>query len=186
LPPWAGFNGYEASEAPIVGRTPLLRLDGERRHVHAVPTGPQGGVIYRYAYETGSGSDRESVDLIVVQTLPAAGFPHFRVEPRHGAPSGVSARCERDVELESAEFTERHRLTVDDRCAPERIRRLFEPDLIVWWLENAGDTLVECEMGTLVVGSTTAGSWADLDRLVEIARHVGERVIEAGLAVLRP
>ena len=97
LDAWAAFNGYEPMPAPAVGRTPLLRLDGARRHVHAVPVGPQGGAIYRYGYTAGGGGDSTPVELTVVQALFAAGFPRLRVEARDGAPAGVAAHGDRLV-----------------------------------------------------------------------------------------
>jgi hypothetical protein len=77
LDAWAAFNGYEPMPAPAVGRTPLLRLDGARRHVRAVPVGPQGGAIYRYSYTAVGGGDSTPVELTVVQALSPPAFPGF-------------------------------------------------------------------------------------------------------------
>ena len=185
LDAWAAFNGYEPMPAPAVGRTPLLRLDGARRHVHAVPVGPQGGAIYRYGYTAGGRGDSTSVELTVVQALFAAGFPRLRVEPRDGAPSGIAAHGLREVDLESSEFAARFRLAVDADADPRLVLALFQPDLIVWWVEHAAGMLIEYELGTLVAAGADAARWADFEALVEVAEHVGDRLVAAGLSALR-
>jgi hypothetical protein len=185
LDAWAAFNGHEPTPAPVVGRTPLLRLDGVRGHMHAVPVGPRGGAIYRYGYTAASGGDSTPVELTVVQALFAAGFPRLRVEPRHGAPAGITAHGLREVDLESAEFAARFRLTVDADADPQLVLALFEPDLIVWWAEHAAGILIEYELGTLVVAGADAARWADFEALVEVAEHVGNRLVAAGLSALR-
>lgn len=185
LDAWAAFNGYEPMPAPAVGRTPLLRLDGARRHVRAVPVGPQGGAIYRYSYTAGGGGDSTPVELTVVQALFAAGFPRLRVEPRDGAPAGVAAHGLREVDLESAEFAARFRLAVDADADPRLVLALFQPDLIVWWVEHAAGMLIEYELGTLVAAGADAARWADFEALVEVAEHVGDRLVAAGLSALR-
>jgi hypothetical protein len=160
-------------------------LDGARRHVHAVPVGPQGGAIYRYGYTAGGGGDSTPVELTVVQALFAAGFPRLRVEPRDGAPAGVAAHGLREVDLESAEFAARFRLAVDADADPRLVLALFQPDLIVWWVEHAAGMLIEYELGTLVAAGADAARWADFEALVEVAEHVGDRLVAAGLSALR-
>jgi hypothetical protein len=74
---------------------------------------------------------------------------------------------------------------VDADADPRLVLALFQPDLIVWWVEHAAGMLIEYELGTLVAAGADAARWADFEALVEVAEHVGDRLVAAGLSALR-
>ena len=123
-------------------------------------------------------------EATVVQAMLAAGFPHFRVVPRHRfvAPA-VDGWNEQEVQLESLEFARDHRLLAAPDGDREMLLRLFDPELIVWYLGlGSAAPVIEYGVGTLVVSAGRAcGTDAEFDALLAQARHIAQRVLAEGL-----
>jgi hypothetical protein len=180
---WAALNGYGLVPQPA-GSTPTLEADnGQAGPCFAVPVGEQGGALFAYTYTVGSGRDEVTVDTTIVQAELAAGFPHFRVLPRHGRNLPAGPGDEREVELESVEFQRDHRLLAGRDGDRDALLRLFDPETIVWWLDLGSlAPIVEYQTGTLVVRSTVPLSdGSEYDMLVSQAARIGRRVLAEGL-----
>ncbi len=180
---WAAGNGYSQVEQPA-GSTPTLTADNASAGpCFAVPVGEQEAALFAFSYTVGSGRDQVTVDTTVVQAALAAGFPHFRVLPRHGRHLPDGPGDEQEVELESIEFSRDHRLLAGRDGDRDALLRLFDPETIVWWI-NLGSLapIVEYQTGTLVVRSTVPLSeGGELDMLVEQAKAIARRVLSEGL-----
>jgi hypothetical protein len=89
---------------------------------------------------------------------------------------------ERAVSLESAEFNAVYRLQVADETDDLAVRRLFEPDFIVWCIAQAGSG-TQLEMESQVAVLAVHGHSFDpavLDELIERAATVARRVAGTG------
>jgi hypothetical protein len=184
---WAVMNGYEVCERPSIGTTELLRHEDEVVGLpYAVPVGPEGGVMYQLRINTGTDREPRFVEPVVVQAFLAAGFPHFSVfGDGDGLPRPLIQTGLRTVEFESAEFADRFHVVVDKGAQDDRLRRLFDPEALVWWTDSCAGMRTEYEYGCLCVAGPPAGGWADLDALLEAAQGIAGRVLEAGAATLR-
>jgi hypothetical protein len=183
LETWAALNGYDLVPEPD-GSTPTLEADnGSAGPCFAVPVGEQGGALFAFTYTVGSGRDQVTVDTTIVQAALAAGFPHFRVLPRHGRNLPIGPGDEHEVELESVEFQRDHRLVAGRDGDRDALLRLFDPETIVWWIDLGSlAPIVEYQMGTLVVRSTVPLSDGDeYDMLVDQAARIAGRVLAEGL-----
>jgi hypothetical protein len=180
---WAALNGYEMVDQPA-GSTPTLEADNASAGpCFAVPVGEQDAALFAFTYTVGSGKDEVTVDTTVVQAELAAGFPHFRVLPRHGRNLPPGPGGEQQVELESVEFQRDHRLLAGRDVDRDALIRLFDPETIVWWIDLGSlAPIVEYQTGTLVVRSTVAlTDGAEFDMLVGQAQKIAGRVLAEGL-----
>jgi len=185
---WAVMNGGEPCERPSIGSTELLRHDNDEvlGLPYTVPVGPQGGAIYQLRINTGTDREPSFVELVVVQSFLAAGFPQFSVfAGDDGLPRPTLQTGMRTVEFESADFDQRFHVVADDDAPDERLRRLFDPETLVWWVDNCAGLRVEYEYSCLCVARRPGGGWADLDALLATAQSIADRVVEAGAAALR-
>lgn len=180
---WAASRGYQPAERPA-GDTPTLDADnGTAGPCYAVPVGDDDGALFAFSYSVGSGRDRVDVDTTVVQAQLSAGFPQFRVLPRHPRHLPPGPGGEQELDLESVEFHRDHQLLVARDGDREAVERLFDPETIVWWIGlGAGAPIVEYQLGCLVVrsGSALTGA-AELDALVGQAQQIARRVLAEGL-----
>jgi hypothetical protein len=183
LESWAALNGYQLVPQPD-GSTPTLAAgNGRSGPCFEVPVGERSAALFAFSYTVGSGRDQVTVDTTIVQALLAAGFPHFRVVPRdaHRLPPGPGD--EHEVELESIEFQRDHKLLAGHGGDPAVLERMFDPETIVWWI-NQGSLapIVEYQMGTLVVRSTLPLSDAsEYEMLLGQAQTIAGRVLAEGL-----
>jgi hypothetical protein len=185
---WAVMNGFEPCERPAIGSTELLRHDRDEvvGLPYAVPVGPQGGAMYQLLVNTGTDRDPELVEMVVVQALLAAGFPQFSVYAAgDGLPKPLVRPGMRTVEFESADFAERFHVIVDKDAPDERVRRLFDPESLVWWIDTCAGLRIEYEYSCLCVARLPGGGWAERDAHLAAAQSVADRVVEAGAAALR-
>jgi len=183
---WAAWNGYGPGDHPSTGATPTLSIPAATAgEAFQVPMGATQGALFLWSWpveDRGETLPLSTLEVTVVQAMLAAGFPHFRVVPRHGwvAPSTLE---EREVQLESVEFSASFRLLAGRDGDQQALVRLFDPSTIVW-LIGLGETapVIEYQLGTLaVVSRHPAETDVELDALVEQARHVAERVLAEGL-----
>ena len=119
----------------------------------------------------------------MVQATLAAGFPHFRVVPRDGRIAPAHGGDERELQLESVEFAQRFRLLAGRGGDHETLLRLFDPDTIVWFIEQ-GETapVVEYQLGTLaVVSRYLCTTDIEFDALLAQAQHIAQRILAEGL-----
>jgi hypothetical protein len=65
------------------------------------------------------------------------------------------------------------------------VRRLFDPETLIWWIDACGGLRVEYEYSCLCVARLPGGGWAELDAQLAAAQSVADRVVEAGAAALR-
>ncbi len=192
---WAVRKGFLPAEPPLPGATPLLRLPGgEASDCWRVPVGDEGGALYRWRWvieddrtpmmrELDAPVGLRMGDVTVVQALLAAGFPHFRVVPRHGFVAPAGDWDEEAVDLESVEFGDRFRLLAGHDGDREALLRLFDPETIVWFLQ-LGDAapVIEYGLGTLAVSSRCACTTdVELESLLEAAQRIASRVLAEGL-----
>ena len=93
----------------------------------------------------------------------------------------------RTVDFESADFAERFHVVVDRDAPDERVRRLFDPEALVWWIDTCAGLRIEYEYSCLCVARAAAGGgWAELDaHAATAAQGIADRVVEAGAAALR-
>jgi hypothetical protein len=195
---WARDTGVWVDEA-----TPLLR-DGDRRESGDHVSGPLAGgylaALCHYTYEVRHQSTDskgnttttwESHDFTVVETgVGAADIPRLTLHPRSFGDNRLfdqidtAVTSNRVVNLESSELEHDYKLEVADSCSDVAVRLLFEPDFIVWCLDQAGDDMmVEVEDQNLVV-AIPGHSYdaAELDALVERATTVAKRFADAAAA----
>src|SRR5262249_39427701 len=142
------------SEPPLDGSTPTLELPGGAAHeCFQVPVGDGSGWLYRWSWVVDQRNGTLAEATIVQATL-AAGFPHFRVVPRHGHTAPSSGWDESELELESVEFCRQFRLLAGRDGDREALLQLFDPEMIVWFLgQGATMAVVEYRMGTLALVS---------------------------------
>jgi hypothetical protein len=192
---WAVRKGFLPADAPPPASTPTLELpDGQASDCWEVPVGDGTGTLYEWTWviadnrslterELGVQAGMQMGRTTVIQALLAAGFPHFRVVPRHGFVAPAAGWDEERVELESVEFGQRFRLLAGRDGDREALLRLFSPETIVWFLQ-LGDAapVVEYGMGSLVVSSRYACTTdLEYESLLESAQHLATAVLAEGL-----
>ena len=129
------------------------------------------------------GRDVRIGEATVVSAMLAAGFPHFRVVPRHGFVAPSAGWDEQELHLESAELEADFRVLVGRDGDRQALLELFDPETIVW-LINLGPVapVIEYQLGTLVVVSRhPCTTDVELDALSEQARFLAGRVLAEGL-----
>ena len=180
---WAAGNGYAQVEQPFGSTSTLSADNGQAGPCFAVPVGEQEAALFAFTYTIGSGRDQVTVDTTVVQAELAAGFPHFRVLPRHARHLPPGPGDEQELDLESIEFHRDHRLLVGREGDRNALTRLFDPETLVWWIGlGASAPIVEYQTGCLVVRSLTAlTDRSQLDTLVGQAQQIAGRVLSEGL-----
>ena len=183
---WAAWNGFGPGGYPHTGTTPTLSLPGgSAGDTYEVPLGTTTGTLFLWSWTVDDRNQpmgSRTYEVTVVSATLAAGFPHFRVIPRHGqaAPSNLD---EHEVELESVEFSSQFKLLAGGDGDQQALVSLFDPETIVWFI-NQGETapVIEYQLGTLaVVTRYPAETDVELDALVEGARRMAERVLAEGL-----
>ena len=182
LETWPAQNGFESSYQPT-GSTPTLEADnGHAGPCFAVPVGEQEAAMFAFSYTIGSGRDQVDVETTLVQAVLAAGFPHFRVLPAHADRLPPGPGDEHEVQLESIEFQHAHRLLAARGGDLDALMRLFDPEMIVWWLDQGSlAPIVEYQMGTLVVRSTVPlDESAQYDMLLAHAQKIATGVLAQG------
>jgi hypothetical protein len=180
---WAAGSGHARVDQPFGSTSTLSADNGRAGPCFAVPVGEQEAALFAFTYTIGSGRDQVTVDTTIVQAELAAGFPHFRVVPRHARhlPSGPGD--EQELDLESIEFDRDNRVLVGRDGDRNALMRLFDPETIVWWI-GLGRTapIVEYQTGCMVVRSLTAlTDPSGLDTLVGQAQKIAGRVLSEGL-----
>jgi hypothetical protein len=192
---WAARNGFVPADPPPPAATPTLQLPGgEASDGWQVPIGDGTGTLFRWTWsiqhestfterELGIGGPVRLGDVTVVQALLAAGFPHFRVVPRHAPVPHAAGWDEQEVDLESVEFSTRFRLLAGRGGDREALLRLFDPETIVWFVQLGGAApTVEYGMGTLAVSSRhRCTADAEYEALLETAQRIARRVLAEGL-----
>jgi|tagenome__1003787_1003787.scaffolds.fasta_scaffold20965662_2 hypothetical protein len=192
---WAVRKGFLPGEPPVTGATPLLRLPmGEADGCWEVPVGDGAGTLYRWTWvveddrspmmrELNEPVGLRTAEVSVVQAMLAAGFPHFRVVPRHGFVAPAGDWDEQEVELESVEFGHGFRLLAGRDGDREALLRLFDPETIVWFIGlGTAAPVVEYGLGTLVVASRYACTTdVEYEALLEAAQRIARRVLAEGL-----
>jgi hypothetical protein len=180
---WAATNGYLPVEQPIGSTSTLSADNGQAGPCFAVPVGEQEAALFAFSYTVGSGKEQVTVDTTVVQAELAAGFPHFRVVPRHAQHLPLGPGDEQEMDLESIEFHRDHKLLVGRDGDRDALERLFDPETIVWWIAlGTGAPIVEYQNGCMVVRSLDAlTDGSELDALVVRAKMIAGRVLAEGL-----
>jgi hypothetical protein len=181
---WAAGKGYQPSQ-PGFASTPMRHADNA--HVgpsFAVPVGGGEGELFAFTYTIGSGRDQRHVDTTLVQTDLAPGLPRFRVVPRHANDLPGGPWGDREMDLESVEFHDQHRLLVDHDGDREVLERVFDPETIVWFINLSADApVVEYEGGTLVIAARRCCmTGAACDALLGQAEYMAGRLQAAGVA----
>jgi len=179
---WAAGKGYAQVEQPFGSTSTLSADNGRAGPCFAVPVGEQEAALFAFTYTVGSGRDQVTVDTTVVQAELAAGFPHFRVVPRHARhlPSGPGD--EQELDLESIEFHRDNRVLVSRDGDRNALMRLFDPETIVWWIGlGSAAPIVEYQTGCMVVRSLAVlTDPSGLDTLVGQAQKIAGRVLSEG------
>ena len=105
-----------------------------------VPVGEGDAALYRLTWV----EDEHNMELgeatVVQAGNLAAGFPHFRVVPRHGRVAPAGAWHESELSLESIEFSQQFRLLAARTGDQAALLRLFDPETIVWFI-GEGETM---------------------------------------------
>jgi hypothetical protein len=192
---WAVTKGLMPGDPPLPGSTPTLSLPGGTANdPWQVPIGDATGLLFQWTWviaDDRTTTERE-MDMpggvlmgsaTVVQATLAAGFPHFRVVPRHGWTAPSPAGHERELELESVEFARHFKLLVAPDGDHEMLMELFDPETIVWLIGlGKAAPVIEYQMGTLaVVAHRECVEGADFDALLSQAQRIAERVLAEGL-----
>ena len=181
---WALREGLVPGTPPSAGATPTLSLpEGGAHDCWQLPVGDGGGTLFRWTWVIQEGRDVRMGEATVVSAMLAAGFPHFRVVPRHGFVAPSAGWDEQELHLESAELEAGFRVLVGRDGDRQALLELFDPETIVW-LINLGRTapVIEYQLGTLVVVSGhPCTTDVELNALAEQARHLAGRVLAEGL-----
>ena len=192
---WATARRLLPGDMPTPGATPTLSLPGGEAHdPWEVPIGDGTGSLYGWTWMIADDRSLTARELnmpiglqlgstTIVQAMLAAGFPHFRVVPRHGwvAPSG--GWDEQEVQLESVEFSNDFKLLAAHDGDHEMLLRLFDPDTIVWFIGLGSIApVIEYQLGTLaVVARHACTADNEFDALLEQAQHIAQRILAEGL-----
>jgi hypothetical protein len=197
---FAGSLGLSyAGHFELLTLTPLLGA-GDRRHCEHWMQGALGGdpplagglghfVWEELEQERDSRGDvrtkvegRHRVTLCVIDLEPSmALFKGLYLHPRRGllelGDNWLSRSRRREIELESAAFTERYQLWLADDQDEVRARRLLAPSLVSWLAAHPLAPGFELKAGTLVVFVMRPLEDAgNLTFLLDAARHLGGRI----------
>ncbi len=189
--------------API---TPLLSK-GDRNHYEHYMSGPVSKqvaspqcVLAHYTYvtverntdssgHTSSSDAKHPFTVCVVAVEQTVGFYHAidLIESAGGIFGSIAGKVgdlfdgkrTRQVELESAELTDRFHLKVSSQIDEVRVRELFSPQFIVWLTQNFDGMNFELRGGQLVVYvKGHLEDSASLDRLLDGSDVVAARMLE--------
>jgi hypothetical protein len=181
---WAVREGLVPGTAPPAGATPTLSLpEGSAHDCWQLAVGNGVGTLFRWTWVIQEGRDVRVGEATVVAATLAAGFPHFRVVPRHGFVAPSAGWDEQELHLESVELEAGFRVLAGRDGDRQALLELFDPETIVW-LINQGRTapVIEYQLGTLVVVSQhPCTTDVELNVLAEQARHLAGRVLAEGL-----
>jgi hypothetical protein len=181
---WALREGLVAGTEPPVGATPTLSLpQGSAHDCWQLAIGDGGGTLFRWTWVIEEGRDVRIGEATVVAAMLAAGFPHFRVVPRHGFVAPSAGWDEQELHLESVELEARFRVLAGRDGDRQALLELFDPETIVWLInQGRAAPVIEYQQGTLVVASQhPCTTDVELDALAEQARHLAGRVLAEGL-----
>lgn len=181
---WALRERLVPGTPPPAGATPTLSLpDGCAHDCWQLPVGDGSGTLCRWTWVIHEGSDVQLAEATVVSATVAAGFPRFRVVPRHGFVAPPAGWDEQQLHLESAELEDGFRVLVGRDGDRQALLELFDPETIVWLInQGRAAPMIEYQLGTLVVVSQhpcTTG--VELDALARQARYLAGRVLAEGL-----
>ncbi len=73
----------------------------------------------------------------------------------------------------------------DSDTSVTALHRLFTPELLVWWLDNADGLTVEYESGALVIARLAEDGADDLDTFVGLAGEIATRIVRVGDALVQ-
>ena len=179
---WAAGKGYQPASPGFASTAMRQATNGHVGPCFTVPIGGGDGELFAYTYTIGSGREQRTVDTTLVQANLAPGLPQFRVVPRHAndLPSGPWG--DREMDLESVEFHDDHRLLVDHDGDREVLERVFDPETIVWFINLGADApVIEYQEGTLVVAARRCCmTGAACDALLGQAQYMAGRLQAAG------
>jgi hypothetical protein len=192
---WAAANGLMPGDPPLPGSTPTLSLPGGTANdPWQVPIGDGTGVLFQWTWVIADDRTMTPREMsmpggirmgsaTVVQATLAAGFPHFRVVPRHGWIAPAPAGDERELQLESVEFARQFKLLAATDGDHELLLQLFDPETIVWLIGlGDGAPVIEYQMGTLaVVARRECVEGAEFEALLDQAQRIAQRVLAEGL-----
>jgi hypothetical protein len=99
---WALREGLVPGTPPPAGPTPTLSLpEGSAHDCWQLSVGDGVGTLFRWTWVIQEGRDVRVGEATVVAATLAAGFPHFRVVPRHGFVAPSADWDEQELHLES-------------------------------------------------------------------------------------
>ena len=181
---WALREGLAPGPPPAAGSTPTLSLpEGNAHDCWQLPIGDGSGTLCRWTWMIQEGSDSHMGEATVVSAMLAAGFPHFRVVPRHGFVAPSAGWDEQELHLESVELEADFRVLAGRDGDRQALLELFDPETIVWLINQGRSApVIEYQLGTLVVVSQhPCTTDVELDTLAGQARHLASRVLAEGL-----
>jgi hypothetical protein len=181
---WALRNGLAPGTPPAAGSTPTLSLpEGSAHDCWQLPIGDGSGTLCRWTWMIQEGSEAHMCEATVVSAMLAAGFPHFRVVPRHGFVAPSAGWDEQELHLESVELEAEFRVLAARDGDRQALLELFDPETIVWLInQGRAAPVIEYQLGTLVVVSQhPCTTDVELDALAGQARHLASRVLAEGL-----
>lgn len=113
-------------------------------------------------------------------------FKGVYLRPRRAGDDWLPKNLTREIEVESAAFTERYELRIAGDMDELRVRQLLSPTLVSWFAEHPLAPGFELKAGTLVVARTLEDA-GNLTFLHDATRHVAGRVLrEVSEAVSLP
>jgi hypothetical protein len=178
---WALREGLAPGTPPAAGSTPTLSLpEGSAHDCWQLPIGDGSGTLFRWTWMIQEGSEAHMGEATVVSAMLAAGFPHFRVVPRHGFVAPSAGWDEQELHLESVELEADFRVLAARDGDRQALLELFDPETIVW-LINQGRAAAVIEYQLVVMSQHPCTTDVELDALAEQARHLASRVLAEGL-----
>lgn len=138
---------------------------GRRRGTRHVLTGGYAGhdaTVFEYSYTTGSGKNQSTHTRTVVALRLPARLPTVELTPERMAEKLAKALGAQDIEVESAAFNARWRVSsAEPRVAhavvhPRMMERLMAPDADGVSLRVEGSDLLSWDVGRLDLGVVTA------------------------------
>jgi hypothetical protein len=178
---WALREGLVPGTPPEAGSTPTLSLpEGSAHDCWQLPIGDGSGTLFRWTWMIQEGSEAHMGEATVVSAMLAAGFPHFRVVPRHGFVAPSAGWDEQELHLESVELEADFRVLAARDGDRQALLELFDPETIVW-LINQGRAAAVIEYQLVVMSQHPCTTDVELDALAEQARHLASRVLAEGL-----